>query len=101
MKNMGEWRRREYGKKWHIECLFIEFTMNSHWLELWQSHARGQSHLATCHSILTAYRGETRGWLRVASATPKNKKLLGYPWNFYKITKVYILYIFIWEYNYQ
>jgi hypothetical protein len=26
---------------------------------------------------------------------PKNKKLLGYPWNFYKITTVYIIYIYL------
>jgi hypothetical protein len=36
-------------------CLFIEFFLNSNWLVHCHSHTRGQSQLATCQPILTAW----------------------------------------------
>jgi hypothetical protein len=42
-------------KKWHKWCLFIEFTMNSDWLESWHNLSHDQSHLVTWQPILTTW----------------------------------------------
>jgi hypothetical protein len=50
-------RGKEVNGKFFLQnrCLFIEFFLNSNWLVHCHSHTRGQSQLAMCQQILTAW----------------------------------------------